>query len=283
MLRSGKAPLLIRRKAAEGNLPVSLEEKIEILINLSLDSDEVTRRRALTTLEKWNASELEQVLSNPATPAAWLEFAVRHLLPEREELAEVLAGNSALPAPLRALIQDKGEKSAGQPPGKEPSSAGDAEEEKGSQAAPERQTTVQKISRMTVAEKINMALLGSHEERTLLVRDSNKIVARAVLQSPKLSDQEAESIASMKNVPEEILRLIATNRKFIKSYGIARNLVCNPRTPIDVGLPLINRLNTRDLKELSRNKNVAEVLRGMALKLVKQKEEANKPKIPHKH
>jgi len=283
MLRAGNAPLLIRRKAAEGNLPVSLGEKIEILVSLSLDPDEVTRSRAFTTLKNWNPTELNQVFSDPATPAPMLEFAVRHLISEREELAEVLAGNSALSDPLRRLIQNNAKESAGQSPESEPASTGDAEEEEASSLAPNRQTLFQKINHMTVAEKINTALMGSHEERTLLVRDSNKIVARAVLQSPKLSDQEAESIATMKNVPEEILRLIATNRKFIKSYGVARNLVSNPRTPIDVGLPLINRLNTRDLKELSLNRNVAEVIRSMAFKLVKQKEEANKPKNPHKH
>lgn len=148
---------------------------------------------------------------------------------------------------------------------------------------PERETLHQKIGRMTVAEKINAALMGNQEERTILVRDSNKIVARAVLQSPKLSDQEAENIATMKNVSEEVLRLVAMNRKFIRSYSVARNLINNPRTPVDTGLPLLHRLNDRDLKELARNKNVAEVIRSMANKMVKQKEQANKPKLPGKH
>ena len=86
----------------------------------------------------------------------------------------------------------------------------------------------------------------------------------------------------MKNVAEEVLRLIAMNRKFMKSYSVVRALVNNPRTPIDVGLPLLNRLNGRDLKGLTINKNVAEVLRGMAQKMIRQKEEANKPKMPGK-
>ena len=81
----------------------------------------------------------------------------------------------------------------------------------------------------------------------------------------------------------EVLRLVATNRKFIRSYSVVRNLLNNPRAPVDVILPFVNRLNDRDLKELSRNKNVAEVIRRMANKLVKQKEQANKPKFPGKH
>jgi hypothetical protein len=274
ILRAGKAPFLIRRKAAEGDLPVSLDEKIEILVTLCNDADKGTRDRAFETLRNWDVAELRQVFSNSQTPGPVLEFAVRRLLPVSAGFMEALAGNPALGDSLRKLIQRGVEESATDRP---------REENAVAEAAPERQTLLQKIGRMTVAEKINAALMGNQEERTLLVRDSNKIVARAVIQSPKLSDQEVENIATMKNVSEEILRLLAMNRKFIRSYGVVHNLINNPRTPIDTGLPLIHRLNDRDLKELSHNKNVAEVIRSMAYKLVKQKEQANKPKLPGKH
>ena len=276
ILRAGEVPLLARRRVAEGNLPVSLEEKIEILVYLCCDPDEATRKTALTTLNKWDATELNNLLANPETPTAILEFAVRHLLPERTELAKELAGNPALRDALKKRIH------AGAVVESATTGIGEKAED-ASQPAPERQTLLQKINQMTVAEKIHAALMGNQEDRTILVRDSNKIVSRAVLQSPKLSDQEVENIATMKNVSEEVLRLIAINGKFIKSYSVARNLINNPRTPIDTGLPLIHRLNDRDLKELSRNKNVAEVIRSMANKLVKQKEQANKPMLPGKH
>jgi hypothetical protein len=274
ILRAGKAPFLIRRKAAEGGLPVSLDEKIEILVTVCDDGDKDTRDKAFETLKNWDIAELRQVFSNSQTPGPVLEFAVRRLLPVRAGVREALAGNPALGDSLRKLIQRGVEESAPDRP---------TEANAVAEAAPERQTLLQKIGCMTVAEKINAALLGNQEERTLLVRDSNKIVARAVLQSPKLSDQEAENIATMKNVSEEVLRLLAMNRKFIRSYGVVHNLINNPRTPIDTGLPLIHRLNDRDLKELSHNKNVAEVIRSMAYKLVKQKEQANKPKLPGRH
>lgn len=274
ILRAGNAPSLIRRKAAEGGLPVPLEEKIELLVILCNDPDEATRTIAHETLNHWDPAELKQIFSNPETPAAVLEYAVDRLAPERQELAEALTGNPALGEALRKTLQG-GER--------EPAPDGAAGEETPADAAPERETLVQKIGGMTVAEKINAALMGAQEERTILVRDSNKIVARAVLQSPKLTDQEVENIATMKNVSEEVLRLVAMNRKFIRSYSVARNLINNPRTPIDTSLPLIHRLNDRDLKELSRNKNVAEVVRSMADKLVRQKEQANRPRLPGKH
>ena len=80
-----------------------------------------------------------------------------------------------------------------------------------------------------------------------------------------------------------MLRLIAANRKFIKSYVVMRALINNPRAPIDITMPLLGRLNDRDLKGLSLNRNVPEVIRSMAIKAIKQKEEASKPKLPSKH
>lgn len=265
-LRNGLAPGLIRRKGAAGSLPVSLYEKLEILALLAEDEEEVIRKKALSTLGALDARELEQVLSNREAPAFLLDFAARHLISERPELAPALLRNPALPENQRKWIQDKSAERTDYADRRREADLSDGQ----------RETLLRKIGRMPVGEKINTALMGSQEERAILVRDSNKLVARAVLQSPKLSDQEIESIAMMKNVSEDVLRLIAMNRKFLRSYAVARNLVNNPKAPIDVGLPLVTRLNDRDLKELSRNKNVAEVLRGVAFKLVKQKEEANK-------
>ena len=147
----------------------------------------------------------------------------------------------------------------------------------------DRETLIEKINRMSVVEKIKAALTGNLETRSLLIRDSNKIITRAVLQSPKISDTEAESYAAAKNVSEEVLRLIASNRKFMKTYVVMRALINNPRAPIDVTMPLIGRINDRDLKGLSLNRNVPEVIRSLAIKAIKQKEEALKPKLPGKH
>jgi len=136
---------------------------------------------------------------------------------------------------------------------------------------------------MSAVEKIKTALTGNQEARMLLIRDSNKLVARAVLQSPKLSDAEVEGYASAKNVSEEVLRLIAGNRAFRKTYTVVRALINNPRAPIDITMPLVHRMNERDIKMLTQNRNVAEAIRSMAVKIIKAKEEASKPKLPGKH
>jgi hypothetical protein len=272
MLREGSAPAAIRRKGAEGSLPVSRADKLEILAILSGDQEESIRDKALSTLAACDATELQKTISDPQTPPFLLDFAARRLVAERQELAPALLGNPSLPQALRELIQrNTAGTEAGEAPESQPPS--DFSEE---QTATQKETLLQKVGRMSVVEKINAALMGSQEERSILIRDSNKIVTRAVLQSPKLTDQEIESIAMMKNVSEELLRLVAVNRKFIRSYVVVRNLLNNPRVPIDAALPFVNRLNDRDLKELSRNKNVAEALRSTASKLIKQKEAAKK-------
>jgi len=114
---------------------------------------------------------------------------------------------------------------------------------------------------------VQFAIKGGSEARRTLIRDPNKVVQRAVLQSPRLTDQEVEAFASMSSLTDEILRLIAGNRNFRKNYSVVRNLLNNPKTPLDVSLHMLPMLNAQDLKRLTTNKNVPETLRTTAFKL----------------
>ena len=140
-----------------------------------------------------------------------------------------------------------------------------------------RGSVLQKIARLDVKGRIQLAMKGSKEERSILVRDGTKIVALAVLDSPKISDGEVEKFASQKNVLEAVLRSIPMKRRFAKNYAVVRNLVFNPRTPLDVSLGLMKNLLVADLRNLSGNKEVADTVRKLALRMFKQKNEpANK-------
>jgi len=142
---------------------------------------------------------------------------------------------------------------------------------------PKRENTLQKINRLDVKGRIQLALKGSKEERSILIRDGTKVVAFAVLEAPKLSDGEVEKFASQKNVLETVLRQITLKRRFMKNYIVIRNLCANPRTPLDLGLGLMKNLLIQDLKNISANKEVSETIRKLALKMYKQKlDEANK-------
>ena len=135
----------------------------------------------------------------------------------------------------------------------------------------DRTSTLQKISKLKVGDRVQLAMKGSKDERFILIRDGSKVVSSAVLQSPKLSDVEVETFAAMKNVQESVLRDIARSKKFVKNYSVIRALVNNPRCPLDVGLGLINHLLVNDLKALSMNKNVPDTLRKLGLKRFKEK------------
>jgi hypothetical protein len=308
LIRARTVPEVIRRNGAEGKLPLPPAEIIEVLVFLSQETDHDLQQKAFATLESWDEAEFCSVLADPATSPETLEFAAERLSPTREVLRDILLQNPNLPATARSLLLQ--EHSAGtQPP--DPLSDADqaaveilaklaagakVEDVIATEVEPppeammrddeltsrDRETLIQKIGRMTVVEKIKAALTGNMETRALLIRDSNKIISRAVLQSPKISETEAEGYAAAKNVSDEVLRLIAGARRFRKSYTVIRALVNNPRAPIDVTIPLMVRINDKDLKGLSLNRNVPEVIRSLAIKKIKQKEEAGRGKLFNK-
>jgi hypothetical protein len=139
-----------------------------------------------------------------------------------------------------------------------------------------RKTLLQQISAMTVAQRVKFAMKGAADARRVLIRDTNKVVQRAVLQSPRLTDQEVEAFASMTNLTDEILRLIGKSRSFRKNYSVVRNLLNNGKAPLDVSMNLLPMLNPMDLKRLTMNKNVPETLRTTAVKLQRQRAETKK-------
>jgi hypothetical protein len=136
-----------------------------------------------------------------------------------------------------------------------------------------RDSSLQKIAKLDIRGRIMLAMRGNKEERAILIRDSVKLVSLAVLDSPKISDSEVEKIALQKNVLEAVLRAIPMKRKFAKNYNITRNLVQNPRTPLDLSLTLMKNLMVHDLKSLSTNKEVSDTIRKVALRMFRQKNE----------
>ena len=140
----------------------------------------------------------------------------------------------------------------------------------------EKVSTVQKIYRMNTAEKVIAALKGNRQERAVLVRDPNRLVAAAVLGSPRLTEPEIEAFSAMKNISDQILREIGNHREWTKKYAVVANLVRNPRTPLAISMGLVSRLSPRDMKAVTLDKNVPEAIRKSALKFVRQPGEGAK-------
>jgi len=158
---------------------------------------------------------------------------------------------------LRAMTDASGANARGQAEGLVPPSD---EAEEGNKTALER------IAAMSPAERMALAMRGTREERGILIRDSNKIVAIAVLSSPKITESEVENIAKMANVSEDVLRIIGHARAWMKNYAIVSALTKNPKTPLAISLNLLPRLIEKDVKSLATDRNISDVLRIAARK-----------------
>ncbi len=252
--RRGEVARDVRMLAAQGALAPRVLEQLSILALLVDDADPEIRQTANETIERLPAGPLASYLGRSDTPAALREFFLRRgIVPASDagtptlELSELpLIG----PAEAEAEAWEEGEDLEGA-----------TEDER-------KLSAVQKLAAMNFTERLKAAFRGTREMRAVLIRDPNKMIAMAVLSSPKLSESEIEGYARMGSVSEDVLRVIASNRAWIKTYGVVVALTRNPKTPLAVSLNLMSRLNDRDLQQLSVDRNVPEPLRVAARKRV---------------
>ena len=242
--RRGDVARDIRLLAAQGALAPRAHEQLGLLMLLVSDQDPAIAEAAETTLAAIPRGSLEAFLARSDISSEMRTFfAGRGIHP------------SAVAAPdVDAPLVDTG-------PTEEP-----GPDEEPIEDGQERPATIQKIAKMTVAQRVQLAMKGTREERAILVRDNNKLVAVAVLSSPKVSDTEIESIARMASISDEILRMIANTRAWIKNYPVVVALTKNPKTPLAVSMNLLSRLNDRDMRMLSIDRNIPDVLRLTARK-----------------
>jgi hypothetical protein len=133
------------------------------------------------------------------------------------------------------------------------------------------ETMLQKIIRLDITGKIRLAKMGTREERFQLVKSPNRLICTAAIRSPKLTDSEVDSIVKLRNVHEEVLRYVAIKREWTRRHSVVVNLVTNPRTPIPIAMKFLNHLTPMDLKILSRNKDIPEVIRRTGRQLMAKK------------
>lgn len=312
-LRHGRAPRERKMAVCAGGAHLAPADRAEILAVLAGDADEMVasraqdailsqpiesfvealkREHALPALLSYAAKHLadkpgvcDALVQNKNCPAEYLVPVVRHLstlgiqslMEELERISESPALASALEHSSSLTMEQKDQLHELHGPGNLIDEAALAE----AAAAVEsdlarRQTLIQRLAKMTVAQRVQFAMKGGSEARRTLIRDNNKVVQRAVLQSPRLTDQEVEAFAAMSSLTDEILRSIASNRSFRKNYTVVRNLLNNPKTPLDVSLHMLPMLNAVDLKRLTTNKNIPETLRTTANKLQRTRLELKK-------
>jgi hypothetical protein len=138
----------------------------------------------------------------------------------------------------------------------------------GDEVSPERISLIRRVILMSVKDRIKLAMKGDREARGILIRDSNKVVALAVIHNPRITEHEVEKISAMRTVADEVLRKIGQTRAWARNYPIILNLARNPRTPIATAVTILSRIQTRDLQAISQNRNVSEAVRRQAYRLV---------------
>jgi hypothetical protein len=309
-LRHGRAPRERKIAVCSSGAHIPAADRAEILAVLAQDADEVISTRAQEAMLALSPDVFVEALKRESPSSALCTYAGKNLALQPTVVQAMLAnrhcsGNHIAPlvphlsaAQIQSLIEELDRVSnapallvalehassltADQKNTlHELRSSGVAGDDKAladavADAEPDaakRQTLLQQIARMTVSQRVQFAMKGGADARRTLIRDGSKVVQRAVLQSPRLTDQEVESFASMANLADEILRLIANNRAFRKNYVVVRNLMNNAKTPLDVSLHMLPLLNPADLKKLSMNKNVPDTLRTSAAKLLRVRAE----------
>jgi hypothetical protein len=139
------------------------------------------------------------------------------------------------------------------------------EDEEGQEQLKDKYVPLYKrLGEMTMSQKIRRAILGSKEERMLLVRDQNKVVAGAAIRSPQMQENEVALISRNRNIADEVLRVIGSSPEWLKSYTVKKNLVENPKTPVTIAQRLVQHLRENDLRSLMKSKNVTGPIRDAA-------------------
>ncbi len=312
-LRHGRATRERKMAVCTGGAHLTPADRAELLAVLAHDADEMVasraqdailsqpvesfvealkREQALPALFAYAARNLadkpgvcDAMVQNKNCPAEQLVPLVRHLstlgiqalMEELDRISESPALAVALEHSSSVTVEQKSQLHELHGPENVIDEAALAEAAAAAESdLARRQTLIQRLAKMTVAQRVQFAMKGGSEARRTLIRDNNKVVQRAVLQSPRLTDQEVEAFAAMSSLTDEILRLIASNRNFRKNYTVVRNLINNPKSPLDVTMHMLPMLNGVDLKRLTTNKNIPETLRTTAFKLQRTRAELKK-------
>jgi hypothetical protein len=141
-------------------------------------------------------------------------------------------------------------------------------------APPPPRSLFAQIVGMTIGQKIKLALRGNHDARTILIRDTNKLIRRFVLLNPRISDNEIIAIAKNKSADDELIRMVTERREWMRNYQVRLGLATNPKTALPVALRQIPTLDERDVRNIAKSKNVPQAVAAHARRLIFTKQAA---------
>lgn len=267
LFRRGDAARDVRLLAAQGALSRVPHEQLALLVLLSDDEDAEVAQTAHATLRALPAPVLRAFLAGPSVPQEMKQFFAARGAPD-PSVPPQAAPDPTPPVAPSPSAAPAGPAAAGGQDGPGPDDDEDDEDDEDGVAGVGDKAAPTLLAGLPIKKKIKLASKGTREQRAQLIRDPNKLVAAAVLSSPKLTDAEVEAFAKMQNVTEEVLRVIGMNRTWLKNYGVVLGLVKNAKTPAAISMQLLQRVNERDMKMLAVDRNVPESLRLAARKFM---------------
>lgn len=251
--RRGEVARDVRLLAAQGALAPRAQEQMALLVLLSDDPDPEIARATARTLEALPVEAVKSFLARSDTPSEMRDFFATRGIVVAAGAAQTLPAIN-VEQPLVDTLTELPEMPV--------ASSEAADKTEAVQEEPKS------LASMTVLERMKLAMKGTREQRAVLIRDSNKLVASAVLSSPKVNEAEIEAYTKMGNVSEDVLRIIGSNRSWTKNYGVILGLCKHPKTPPAIAMSFVQRLNERDLKSLTTDRNAKEGLRLLAKKML---------------
>lgn len=109
-----------------------------------------------------------------------------------------------------------------------------------------------RLKKMTVTEKMQMAMTGTRDERIALFRDVNKSLHLFVLKNPRIGLDEVQAAAKSPMVSPDALKMIAEHREWGGNPGVCASLVRNPKTPMPLALRMLDKVPMNDLKAIAK-------------------------------
>ena len=240
--RRGEVASDIRQQAASGAFAPTVLDQVALLLILADDADPLVAETARRTIDALPSDAVGRFIARKDVPEQMRAFFVSRGIEPSAPLEAESASDEEPLVPENAADQ-----------------------------VGEETTEPTVLANLPIMQRIKLAVKGTRDHRAQLIRDSNKLVSMAVLSSPKITESEIEAYARMANLTEDVLRVIGTNRAWTKNYNVIAGLAKNPKTPPGLSMTFLQRLNEKDLKALTTDRNAPEAVRLAAKKYVKQK------------
>ena len=227
-----------------------------VVIRMLHSQEARERDAAVRALKEIPPEKIASFLRDPKLIPDAIEYFARHA-GERRDWIEALLSNPSLGEEDRALLTA--------------AEAALPEEDKEVPEDEEGLTISQRIQRMNIGQKIKTGMKGDKEARTILIKDTNRDVYKAVLKNPGLKENEIEMLTKNTGTNVEILRAIASNREWVANRNILKGLVMNPKTPVNLTIRFLTRMSKKDLEFIGKSRSLPVALRNNAKRMTSTK------------